>query len=147
MDRDSESALRAMNAKFINNFVTNDVRSHDAIIHERFTSLMSNGLRLNRKDYLVYWKTAFNPEVIIYWDYRDERITVFGNVGLVYSVNKHVRMRDGVEITGMTNYTDIYLQENGIWKCIQAQLSAIQPEHYPSDDTIVTKYIKGKITP
>jgi hypothetical protein len=138
-------SLQALNAKFIHNFVTNDVPSHDAILHERFTSILPNGARLSRKDYLKAWATGFDPEVIVYWDYRDERIDVFGDVALVSSTNKWIRRRDGVEVTGMTKYTDTYLYENGAWKCILAQLTNVTPEHFPADDTIVKKYVRGKV--
>jgi hypothetical protein len=47
-------------------------------------------------------------------------------------------------VTGMTMYTDTYLFENGVWKCIQAQLTPVAPEHQPADDTIVSVYIEGK---
>ena len=81
----------------------------------------------------------------MYWDVRDELITVIGDVALVRSTNKATRRRDGNEVTGMTTYTDTYLFENGAWKCIQAQITAVAPEHYPADDTIVSVYIKGKL--
>jgi len=45
----------------------------------------------------------------------------------------------------MTTYTDTYLDENGEWKCIQAQITTVAPEHYPGDETIVRKYIMGQI--
>ena len=143
MTSDAITQLRAMNAKFIHNFVTNDVKSHDAITHERFIFITPTGARMKRADYLTYWATAFDPEVIVYWDYRDELITVFDNVALVRSTNKHIRRRDGVEVMGMSTYTDTYLRENGEWKCIQAQLTPVAPEHYPSDATIVRKYVNG----
>ena len=81
----------------------------------------------------------------MYWDVRDELITVIGDVALVRSTNKCTRRRDGKEVTGMTTYTDTYLFENGAWKCIQAQITAVAPEHYPADDTIVSVYIEGKL--
>ena len=37
--------LRALNARFIHNFVTNDVASHDAILHPRFISIWPTGQR------------------------------------------------------------------------------------------------------
>ena len=137
--------LRALNARFIHNFVTNDVASHDAILHPAFINIWPTGQRWDRASYLKYWETAFDPKVIPYWDVRDELITVIGNVALVRSTNKAVRRRDGNEVTGMTMYTDIYLFENGAWKCIQAQIQTVAPEHYPSDDTIVSVYIDGKL--
>ena len=60
------------------------------------------------------------------------------------STNKHTRRRDGNDVTAMTMYTDTYLFENGAWKCIQAQLTSVAPEHQPSDDTIISVYVEGK---
>ena len=81
--------LRALNARFIHNFVTNDVASHDAITHEGFFYVSTEGARRGRDEYLRRWVTGFDPDVIIYWDYRDERIGIFGDVALVWSVNEH----------------------------------------------------------
>lgn len=145
MRNDPLPELQALNARFIHNFVTNDVASHDAIIHRRFMCIMSNGARVERDAYLRSWATAFNPEVMVYWDYRDEVITIFGSVALVRATNKHTRRKDGQDITGMTAYTDTYVHEDGDWKCIHAQLTTVSPAHYPGDDTIIRKYIKGKI--
>lgn len=136
--------LRALNARFIENFVTNDVASHDAILHPGFVNIWPTGQRWDRATYLKYWATAFDPKVIVYWDVRDELITIIGDVALVRSTNKHTRRRDGQEVTDMTMYTDTYLFENGAWKCIQAQLTPVAAEHQPADDTIVSVYIEGK---
>ena len=137
--------LRALNARFIHNFITRDVASHDAMLHADFINIWPTGQRLDRASYLKYWATAFDPKIIVYWDVRDELITVIGNVALVRSTNKCTRRRDGSEVTGMTSYTDTYLLENGAWKCIQAQIQTVAPEHYPADDTIVSVYIEGKL--
>lgn len=142
---DDLAQLKALNAKFINNFVTNDVLAHDKIIHEKFQYINSQGRWVNRKDYLENWKTGFDPEKIIYWDYRFERITIIGSTALVRSVNKCTTLVNDKETTDMTQYTDVYVKENGTWKCIQAQITNVTPENFPSDDTIVKKYIKGKI--
>lgn len=142
---DPMSELRAVNAKFVHNFVTSDVKSHSEIIHDRFLCIMPNGLRMDRDAYLKYWATGFNPDVITYLDYRDELITLFGDVALVRATNKYVRRNNGVEAASMTMYTDAYLREGEKWKCIQAQLTAIAPENYPSDKTIVRKYIRGEL--
>jgi len=147
--RDLQSAetmheLRVLNARFIHNFVTNDVAPHDAILHPGFINIWPTGQRWDRATYLKYWATAFDPKIIVYWDVRDELITVIGDVALGRATNKHIRRRDGQEVTGMTMYTDTYLFENGAWKCIQAQLTPVAPEHQPADDTIVSIYIEGK---
>ncbi|XIA66960.1 nuclear transport factor 2 family protein [Bradyrhizobium sp. TZ2] len=129
--------LRALNARFIHNFVTNDVPSHDAILHPGFITILPTGQRWDRATYLNIGQPPSIRKVIVYWDVRDELITVIGDVALVRSTNKYTRRRDGNEVTGMTAYTDTYLFEDGAWKCIQAQLTPVAPEHYPADDTIV----------
>lgn len=140
-------ALRALNKRFIHNFVTNDVPSHDAIIHPRFRAIQPNGMVLDRDAYLRYWATGFDPGVITYWDMRGETIEVFGQIALVGAVTKWTRDRDGAETSGMTRYTDTYVLENARWLCVLAHLTTVAPEHYPPDDTIVMKYLAGKLQP
>ncbi|TMJ25773.1 MAG: nuclear transport factor 2 family protein [Alphaproteobacteria bacterium] len=135
--------LRALNARFIHNFITNDVGSHDAILHPDFICITPTGARVGRANYLEAWATGFDAGRIPYYDYRDEKIDVFGDTALVRSTNKRVGSKDGVETVGMTMYTDIYVRRDGAWKCIQAQITPVAPAHYPPDDTIVRKYIKG----
>lgn len=143
-DRDLQ-ALRALNARFIHNFVTNDVASHDAITHQRFLYISTAGARVDRRSYLRQWASGFDPARIVYWDLRDESIELFGDFALVRATNKHVVAEGGVEVTGMTAYTDAYVREHGQWRCVQAQLTAVSPQHYPGDDTVVLRYILGQL--
>ena len=142
---DPLAELRAINAKFIHNFVTSDVKSHNEIIHERFLCIMPDGAYWDRDAYLRYWATAFNPDVLIYLDYRDEMITIYDSVALVRSTNKYIRRKDGADKTNMTTYTDTYVRDAGKWKCIQAQLTPVAPENWPGDETIVRSYVRGLI--
>ena len=139
--------LRALNARFIHNYITNDVPSHDAILHPEFICITPTGARVSRADYLEAWATGFDAERFPYYDYRDEKIDVFGDTALVRSTNKSIRLKDGVETVGMTMYTDAYVLEDGAWKCIQAQITPVAPAHYPSDETIMRKYIRGQAQP
>jgi len=135
--------LGELNARFIHNFVTNDVQSHDEILHRDFVCINSAGARQNRVDYLARWATGFDPDVFVYWDYRDEDIALFDAVALVRSTNKYVYVEDGVETVGMATYTDTYLLDGASWKCVQAQITAVSPMNYPGDETIVRKYVRG----
>jgi ketosteroid isomerase-like protein len=144
-DVDTIRQLRELNARFIHNFVTNDVRSHAAITHQDFIHVSTEGERRRRDEYLERWATGFDPNVIVYWDYRDERIELFGDVALVWAVNKHAILHDGEPVTGMTGYTDTYLRHQSGWKCIQAQLVSMAPGNYPPDETIVRRYVKGEL--
>jgi len=140
---DEVAQLKLINARFIHNFVTNDVASHEKIIHPQFVHISSSGRWIDRVQYLDDWKTGFDPNVIVYWDYRNEKITVIGTTALVRSVNKYTIVNDGKEITAMSQYTDTYVKENGMWRCIQAQITNVAPENYPGDETIVKKYVRG----
>ncbi len=135
--------LSELNARFIHNFITNDVGSHDAILHPGFIYIASNGRRVERQPYLKERETGFDPDLIPYWDVRDELISVFGPVALVRSTNKYIERHNGKETTGMACYTDTYLFEDGAWKCLQAQITSVAPEHWPTDDTIISLYLKG----
>lgn len=140
---DDMSALKKLNATFIHNFVTNDTASHNRIIHRDFVYISSAGNVVGRKEYLDDWAHGFDPKVFKYWDYRDEKIRIFGNTALVRSINKFIVVNDGKETMGMTIYTDTYVKENGEWKCIQAQITRLDEKFYRGDDKIVRKYLNG----
>lgn len=135
--------LSALNQRFIHNFVTNDVPSHDAILHPGFRAIYGAGNHIDRASYLKHWAHGFDPDVIPYWDMRDQRINVYGNVALVGATNKWIRLLEGVETPGMTCYTDTYVRVGNTWLCVLAQLTPVSPENYPPDETIVVKYLRG----
>jgi hypothetical protein len=136
--------LKALNAHFIHNHITNDVMSHDKILHPEFVCISSSGKRIGRADYLRLWATFFDPTITIYWDTRDEQISIFGETALVRATNKWVERHDGIETMGMTCYTDTYILAGAKWLCVQAQLTHLAPEYWPSDDSIVNAYVDGK---
>lgn len=137
--------LRVLNARFINNYITNDVAGHDAILHETFIHITPTGVRVSRADYLKAWATGFDPARIPYYDFRDEKIDVYGDTALLRATNKRVGLQDGVETVSMSMYTDIYIRSGGAWKCVQAQITPVAPANYPPDETVVRKYVKGVI--
>ncbi len=139
--------LRRLNAQFISNFVHNDVVAHDALIHPRFAYISGSGARIGRATYLKNWAAGFDSAILPYWDTRDEQISVFGNVALVSAMNKYVERLDGREQTAMAAYTDTYLHEDGRWRCIQAQITPVAAENWPSDHTIVSVYLDGVLQP
>lgn len=135
--------LRGLNRRFIHNFVARDVPSHDKLLHPRFHAITLRGVRMERGAYLDYWATAFDPEVIVYWDMRDERIERFGAVALVSACNHWVRLQEGEPLAGVTCYTDTYVLEGRRWRCVLAQLTPVTAALEASDDGIVVRYHKG----
>jgi len=139
------ATLQALNKRFIHNFVTNDVASHDAMLHPQFRSITPQGAHVDRTAYLECWASGFNADVITYWDMRDERITLIGDTALVSATNKWTRVGpDGVTM-GMTCYTDTYVRYKDKWLCVLAQLTQVSPDHYPPDTSIVVCYEKGRL--
>lgn len=138
--QDDKATLSKLNATFIHNFVTNDTASHNKIIHKDFVYISSSGNVVARNDYMNNWAHGYDAKVYKYWDYRDEAIRIFGNTALVRAMDKYTVVKDGKDITGMTIYTDTYIKENGIWKCIQAQITNVDPKYYRGDDRILRSY-------
>ncbi len=133
----------AINARFIHNFITNDVAAHDALLHPDFLTIQSDGSTLDRAAYLREWATGFDPDVIPYWDTRDEQITVVGDVALVRATNCFVVVSDGVETRQASRYTDTYLCTDDGWRCIQAQITPVQSQHWTQPDAVVSTYVRG----
>jgi hypothetical protein len=130
--------LKKINAKFIHNYVTNDVESHSKIIHPDFIHISSTGKIVSREEYLKNWAHGYDG--MVYWDYRNEFIKIYGNMALVHSVNQYTHVQNGKETKGMSIYTDTYIKENGKWLCVQAQISTVTPENQKNYSTIVRQY-------
>lgn len=139
--------LRALNRRFIHNFVTRDVASHDALLHPRFHCITPGGARMERDDYLAYWATAFDPAVLVYWDLRDERIECFGALALVSATNRWIRNQRPAPVDGATCYTDTYVREDGRWRCVLAQLTPVAAPGELDSDGVVVRYRFGRLDP
>ena len=143
MPNDTLDHLRQLNKRFIHNYVTNDVPSHDALLHPRFSYINSQGGRVNRADYLKAWAAGFDTAQLPYWDLRDEHIVLHENLALVSAANKFIAVENGKPTTGMAAYTDVYVREANQWLCLQAQITIISPSYWPSDETIICSYENG----
>lgn len=127
MDTTNDSLqLSAINAKFINNFLTRDVASHDAIIHRDFVCIQGDGSIISRETYLKNWATDFDNSGYLTFTYTDEHIRIFADIALVRSKTIFTKPVNGKTITGYTIYTDTYKKENGNWKCIQVQITPVK---------------------
>lgn len=127
MDTNNDSLqLSAINAKFINNFLTRDVASHDAIIHRDFVCIQGDGSIISRETYLKNWATDLDNSGYLTFTYADEHIRIFADIALVRSKTIFTKTVNGKTITGYTIYTDTYKKENGSWKCIQVQITPVK---------------------
>ena len=117
--------LSELNAKFIRNFLTQDVLSHNEIIHKDFVCIESNGSIVSRDVYLKHWPTDFDNSGYTSFEYKDECIRIFENIALVRAKTIYTKQADGKEKEGYTIYTDTYLKENGKWQCVQVQITPV----------------------
>jgi ketosteroid isomerase-like protein len=117
--------LGALNAQFIQNFLTQDVKRHSSIIHPDFVCIESNGSIISREVYLKNWATDHDNSGYTSFTFTDEHIRIFGNTALVRAKTVYTKNIDGKKTTGYTIYTDTYLKENGEWKCVQVQITPV----------------------
>ena len=117
--------LSDLNAQFIKNFINQDVKAHEQIIHKDFVCIENNGTIVNRDDYLKAWATDFQNSHLSSFTYTDEYIRLFGNMALVRSKSIYTKFKDGKTITGNSVYTDTYIKEEGRWYCVQAQITPV----------------------
>jgi hypothetical protein len=115
--------LSALNAKFIRNFLTQDVAAHDEIIHKDFVCIESDGTIVPRNTYLQHWATDFDNSGYTSFSYQDELIRIFGSTALVRAKTVYTKNIQGKVIKGYTIYTDTYVKENGKWQCVQVQIT------------------------
>jgi ketosteroid isomerase-like protein len=125
-DRDQLSEL---NARFIQNFITQDAAAHDKIIHKDFICIESNGQIVEREKYLRSWAHDYDNSGYITFSYSDEVIRIFGNTALVISKTTYTKEVNGSIITGHSIYTDTYVKENGKWLCVQAHITPVKYSH------------------
>ncbi|MFZ6001054.1 MAG: nuclear transport factor 2 family protein, partial [Bacteroidota bacterium] len=112
--------------------------AHSKIIHPDFIHISSTGKIISREQYLKDWAHGYDG--MLYWDYRDEFIKIYGNMALVHAVNKYQHEHNGKVQTGMAIYTDTYIKENGKWLCVQAQITNVSAENQQAYQKIIRKY-------
>jgi hypothetical protein len=118
--------LSAINAQFIKNFLTQDVKAHDAIIHKDFVCIESSGAIVSREEYLRNWATDFDNSGYTSFRYTEEWIRVFGNMALVRAKTAYTTGTGAKKEEGYTIYTDTYIKENGKWQCVQVQITPVK---------------------
>jgi ketosteroid isomerase-like protein len=118
--------LSALNAQFIKNFLTQDVKAHSDIIHKDFVCIESNGAIISREIYLKNWATDHDNSGYTSFTYTDELIRIFGHMALVRAKTVYTTNVDGKKVEGYTIYTDTYIKENGKWQCVQVQITPVK---------------------
>ena len=118
--------LSELNAQFIKNYVTQDVKAHAEIIHEDFVCIENSGKIIGRNEYLKNWATDYQNSGVDSFTYTDEHIRIFGHTALVRSKSVFTYQKDGQLLSGYSVYTDTYVKEDGRWRCVQAHMTPVR---------------------
>jgi ketosteroid isomerase-like protein len=123
---DAEQALlTAINRQFIKNFLNNDTVAHTRIIHPDFLFIGKDGNLHSRSEYMQAWAHGYDKNVIPEFELEEVQVRLFPNMALIVAKTRDKTMRNGKWTIGETRYTDTYIKENGEWKCVQVQLTAM----------------------
>lgn len=121
-----KAMLTELNAQFIKNYITQDVKAHSELIHQDFVCIENNGNIIGREEYLKNWASDYQNSGVESFTCTDVFIRIFGDVALVRAKSVYTKKQKGKLITGYSVYTDTYLKENGRWRCVQAHMTPVQ---------------------
>lgn len=112
-----EQALMQLNQEYVDAFMNADVDWYREHLADEFVVIESDGSLLNKEQFLR--NTVKGPDVADY-KLHEVAIRVYGSVALVRATGIWTR-EDGS--MGMSRYTDVYVQQNGGWKTVSAQIT------------------------
>ena len=111
--------LRALNAGYIQAFMSEDAAWYDAHLADDFICVRADGSVLDRATFLAATKPGSAAES---YDLDDVTVRVHGESAYVTALGSW-RRKDGS--TGQTRYIDAYVKTNGEWKVVSAQLTKV----------------------
>lgn len=117
---DDDAVLRALNANYVNAFREADVAWYDAHLAPDYNVVYGDGSFHDRAGALADFAKPVFAEQMQAFPVDNVRIRRFGEVALISAENAYVR-KDGRK--GENRYTDIWLKQDGRWRCIQAHIT------------------------
>lgn len=112
-----EATLRALNARYIESFLTADVGWYDGHLAPDFVCIQSDASVLSREQFLEH--TARGPNLASY-SLEDVVVRQFGNAALIHGTGIFTRA-DGTR--GISRYTDVYCKTALGWQAVAAQIT------------------------
>ena len=115
--KSDKDTLERLNKEYIEAYMSADVGWYEKHLADDFVCIESDGSVLNKAQFLS--KTAKGPDVA---DYKLQKVNVriYGVVALVQATGIFTRKDESL---GVSRYTDIYVQTQGEWKAISAQIT------------------------
>lgn len=112
-----ETTLERLNQEYIQAYMYSDTRWYDEHLADEFICIESDGSVLDKTQFLK--KTGEGPDVL---DYKLVRVHVriYERVALVHGTGRFTRKDQS---SGVSRYTDVYVQDAGEWKAVSAQIT------------------------
>lgn len=112
-----DATLRALNARYIESFLTADVAWYERHLSPDFICIQSDASVLSRAQFLEH--TAKGPNLASY-SLEDVVVRQFGDAALIHGTGIFTRA-DGTK--GISRYTDIYCRTAQGWQAVAAQIT------------------------
>ena len=119
--KDADS-LKAINAAFINGYITRDTASLSRIFANDFILVNPAGQRRNRQEVLNGFITSPHFSVC---KVDTVEIRLFGSMGLVHARAVFTIDQNGQTTTGKTDYLDVYEKRKGRWVAVAAHVTSL----------------------
>lgn len=122
-DDSIDKTLMALEKSWAKAIEAKDVKAIDAILADRFISVEPDGQLLDKKAYLE--ARAKDPEKIESSSLEDMQVRVHGNAATVTGRYIVKGKLDGASVSHEFRWVDVFINQNGSWKCVSTQLTPI----------------------
>lgn len=121
---DDLSVLRALNEGYVEAFRSADVAWYDAHLAPDYVVVYGDGSFHDRAAALADFAEPYFATHMKSFPVDDVSIRRYGDVALIRAENAY-ELKDGRK--GVNRYTDIWLKQDGRWRCIAAHITVYQP--------------------
>ncbi len=121
---DDLSVLRQLNEHYVRAFRESDVAWYDAHLADDYVAVYGNGAFHDRASALSDFAKPTFREHLKSFPVDRVRIRRFDDVALIHAENAF-EFKDGRR--AISRYTDIWVKQNGQWRCVAAHITAHQP--------------------
>ncbi len=118
-----EKIIEKLNADWIASYPTKDTATLSRIFADDLVLVSPNGTHMSKRQIIA---NVASPGQQVRSSRVDKvEVRLLGNVGLVMAQASFVTVDNGKEVTGKTNYLDVYEKRNGKWVAIAAHVTYI----------------------
>jgi len=116
-----EKVLEKLNADWIASYPTKDTATLSRIFANDLVLVSPNGTHMSKQQIIA---NVASPGQQVRSSRVDKvEVRLLGNVGLVMAQASFVTIDNGKEVTGKTNYLDVYEKKKGKWVAIAAHVT------------------------